>query len=258
MLERWRNAIGRLCPASHAGLESLSHYQVPQMTRRRRADIQIYRLKCNRGLPCDTCTKRSKSSLCKYANNANRNAPEFSKARDLKDRLSTLENLVSSVLSGDAVIQPGVPFESELTRECNRITASSDEQYDRSTKQSSTYSSSSGGEDALTPETPHIQEIGNGQVNYIDPSHWLSILDDIKEVREHLSISEPPTSVNGIGFDTDQVVSDASLLFGSDQKPRLDDILRSLPSQPKCDMLLSWYFNSRFMVLGEKEKFNII
>jgi hypothetical protein len=156
---------------------------------------------------------------------------------------------VSSFLSGDAVVQPGLLTESELSAHDN---ASSAEKYNTSTKQSPNLSSSSGGEDVLTPETPHIQETGTGQVNYVDPSHWLSILDDIKEVREHLSISDQPMSRNGTGFDLGRAVSDASFLFSSDQNPRLDEILRLLPSQPICDMLLSWYFNSRFMILGKK------
>ncbi|KAF2502981.1 hypothetical protein BU16DRAFT_546096 [Lophium mytilinum] len=196
------------------------------------------KLKCNRRLPCDTCMRRNRSSLCNYATNANRNKPEPSKGRDLKDRLNTLENLVSSFLSADAVIQPGLLNESELAIEDSGFVAPSAER------------SSSGGEDTLTPETPHIQQTGNGQVNYIDPSHWLSILDDIKEVREHLSISNQPISRNETDFDIDLAVSDASFLFNLDPNPSFDEILRSLPSQPICDMLLSWYFNSRFMVLG--------
>jgi hypothetical protein len=228
------------------------HFSLLRTSLRRRANIHICRLKCNRGLPCDACTKRGRPSLCNYATNANRNTPEPSKARDLKDRLSTLENLVSSVLSGEAVIQSGLLNEIELPEQSSGTIAPSAEQYNRSTKQSSTFSSSSGGEDALTPETPHIQEVGDGQVNYIDPSHWLSILDDIKEVREHLSISDQPIPRNGTSFDGDRVVSDASFLFSSDQNPSLREILKSLPSQPICDMLLSWYFNSRFMVLGKR------
>ena len=47
--------------------------------------------------------------------------------------------------------------------------------------------------DALTPESPHRQETTDGQVNYIDRGHWLSILDDIKEVREHLAVAPLPS-----------------------------------------------------------------
>jgi hypothetical protein len=216
--------------------------------------LHIYRLKCNRGLPCDACTRRDKSALCSYAPNANRNRHEPSKRRDIKDRLSTLENLVSSFLSDDTVVQPRFHAESMIATEEGGYTATTAEQYNRSIKQSSILSSSSGGEDALTPETPHMQETGNGQVNYIDPSHWQSILDDIKEVREHLSIPNQSLSRNETDFDADRMVKDASFLFGPAQNPTIDEILRSLPSQPICDMLVSWYFNSRFMVLGKIEE----
>ncbi|SPO01772.1 uncharacterized protein DNG_04445 [Cephalotrichum gorgonifer] len=108
------------------------------------------------------------------------------------------------------------------------------------------------GDDALTPETPHLQETFDGQVNYIDPSHWMSILEDIKEVREHLSGQVPtqPMSHHDTRFNLDHEVTDPSFLPNSVQDVSLDEILSSLPSQPICDMLLSWYFNSRYMVLG--------
>jgi hypothetical protein len=157
---------------------------------------------------------------------------------------------VSSFLSGDAVLQPGPLSESVPSIEDGEITSIPAEQYNRSVKQTSTLSSSSGGGDALTPEGPHLQETGDGQVNYIDPSHWLSILDDIKEVREHLSVSNQPLSQNEAGFNAG-AASDASFLFNPNQISSLDEILSSLPSQPICDMLLSWYFNSPFMVLGK-------
>lgn len=230
---------------------------VPRISRRRRAHIRTYRLKCNRGLPCDACKRRDKSSLCNYTANASRSKPGPSKPRDIKDRLNALENLVSSFLSGDAVIQPGLLSESEPTIEDGEIIASSAEHDNWSAKQGSALSSSDRAENVLTPEAPHLQETGDGQVNYIDPSHWLSILDDIKEVREHLSVSNQPISQNKTRFDMDHMVSDASFLFGSYHSSSLDDILSSLPSQPICDMLLSWYFNSRFMVLGKIKTSNV-
>lgn len=195
--------------------------------------------------------RRDKASLCNYAANASRTKPGPSKPRDLKDRLNTLENLVSSFLSGDAIIQPGLLPQGEPIAGDGEIMASLAEQYDRSTTQTSAPSSSSGGEDGLTPETPHLQETEAGQVNYIDPSHWLSILDDIKEVREHLSVSNQPIPQNETDFNVDHGISDASLLFSSTQNASLDEIISSLPSQPICDMLLSWYFNNRYMVLGK-------
>jgi hypothetical protein len=225
------------------------------MLRRRPAYKSICRLKCNRGLPCDTCTRRNKSSLCNYAANASRAKPSSSKPRDVRDRLNTLESLVSSFLSGDTVIQPGLLTGSEPATEDGQAIISPLEQYSIAipAKQSLALSSPSRGDIAFAPETPHLQETGDGQVNYIDPSHWLSILDDIKEVRDHLSVSNQPVSQNGAGFAAHGGVPDASFLFGSTQNSSLGEILSSLPSQPICDMLVSWYFNSSFMVLGKIE-----
>lgn len=213
---------------------------------------QGYRLKCNRGLPCDACARRGLSSHCSYAANASRNKPAPSKPRELKDRLNTLESLVSSFLSGDPAIRPEVPTPNDSATGRGEIVASSAGGENGSVKQGLALGGTGGGEDALTPETPHLQETVDGQVNYIDPGHWLSILDDIKEVREHLSLSSQPASQTEAGSGTNRGVPDAFIL-SSGEDPRLDEVLSSLPSQPTCDMLLSWYFNSRFMVLGKLE-----
>jgi hypothetical protein len=106
-------------------------------------------------------------------------------------------------------------------------------------------------EDALTPETPHLQETGDGQVNYIDPSHWQSILEDIKEVREHLTKSNQPLAQSDPGGGTDRVLADASYLFGSVPSVSFREILSSLPPQPICDKLVSWYFDLQIFVSGK-------
>ncbi|RFU32246.1 hypothetical protein B7463_g4090, partial [Scytalidium lignicola] len=207
-------------------------------------DSKFYpRLKCNRGSPCDTCLRRNKSSICQYAPNASRNKPGPSKSRNLKERLNNLENLVSSFLSSDTVIQP-------WTHDSETITPTT-QPVERSTKSPSIVNSPGRGEELLTPETPHLREAGDGQVNYIDPSHWLSILEDIQEVREHLSILDNPISQNEARFNNFGVQSDATFLFGSNPSVNLAEVLSSLPSQAICDMLLSRYFNSQFMILGK-------
>ena len=103
----------------------------------------------------------------------------------------------------------------------------------------------------LTPATPHLQESDDGQVNYIDPSHWQSILEDIREVREHLSPTQTVSSEHKTQRPNELQGSDASFLFGAEQDATLDEVLSFLPEQPICDMLLSWYFSTSFMTLGE-------
>ncbi|KAK8025003.1 hypothetical protein PG990_002826 [Apiospora arundinis] len=212
------------------------------------------KLKCNRNLPCDTCTKRGKSSICVYAPNASRNRPEHNKSRDMKDRLNALERLVSSFLAGEAPARTSPSAGSE-----NNSTSSEGISIPVHTPLSERHGpptapnigiSRSSKEPSLSPETPNLQETGDGQVNYIDPSHWLSILDDIKEVREHLSVPKQPTGHSAMSLDANHMTPDAISLSMPTQTLSLNDALSALPTRSTCDRLISWYFNGRFMVLG--------
>ncbi|CAI6091691.1 unnamed protein product [Clonostachys chloroleuca] len=207
------------------------------------------KLKCNRELPCDSCVKRNKSSLCHYASNANRTRPAPSgPQRELKERLHTLEAMVSSFLSGDAVIQTDRGRVNDSTR---RAPSASGALQNVTPSESNSSPGPAGGEaNALTPETPHMHETGDGQVHYIDRNHWLSILEDIKEVREHLSGSSHPSPYDGGSQEHDRIEPDASFLFGANPNVDISDILTSLPPQPVCDRLLSFYFSTRFLVGG--------
>lgn len=164
----------------------------------------------------------------------------------MKDRLNTLENLVSSFLSGDAVIQSGThaPEDAAANRQCDISSPSKQDNTDTSL-------SSPGVEVTLTPETPYVQETGDGQVNYIDPGHWRSILEDIKEVRDHLSEMDQPLSKLESDLGMKNIEQDASFLFSSNPNANLAEILTSLPPQSICDMLLSKYFNIRFLIPGK-------
>jgi hypothetical protein len=83
---------------------------------------------------------------------------------------------------------------------------------------------------------------------YVDPIHWISILGDIKEVRETLW-TEDAFSFNESTNDTTSH-TEISLAIGSENSSSIDDILMAIPARSICDMLVSHYFNSRYMVLG--------
>lgn len=91
----------------------------------------------------------------------------------------------------------------------------------------------------------HIQD---GQMSYVDSSHWLSILQDIKELRKELSLTETPIqeeqSIGGFNAQPG-----ADLVFGPLQSLTISEILQSLPPKAVCDNLLSYYFNFPFYVL---------
>ncbi|KAK8134466.1 hypothetical protein PG984_006478 [Apiospora sp. TS-2023a] len=212
------------------------------------------RLKCNRSLPCDTCTKRGKATACAYAPNASRARSEPNKPRDMKDRLNNLEKLVSSFLAGEApaLASPSATGGSSST---DNETIPTLVNTPRSERYSESIAADVGlsrpnGDATLSPETLNLQATGDGQVNYIDPSHWLSILDDIKEVREHLSVPNQPMAHSAMVLDSNHMVPDATFLSMPTQTLGLSGALSALPTRPTCDRLISWYFNSRFMVLG--------
>lgn len=181
--------------------------------------------------------------MCQYSPHANR-----SKAtnKPLKDRLQTLETVVSSFLAGDiAAPQPesqpvkSVPGGSENNQAANLANSSQR----RGTDNSDYYS--------LTPERPHVQETRDGQVNYIDRSHWQSILEDIKEVKDHLADWGGSPAQSLTSQQPDDVEHDASFLIGCGSNDNLAEILTSLPPQHICDRMLSGYFNSRFLIAGK-------
>lgn len=233
------------------------------------------RLKCSRTSPCESCVRRDKAVSCIYATNAVRNSSNINrtggasagrsrsvKPRDLKDRLSSLETLVSSFLAqSSSPTTAAVPLQG-----LSQVTSHEmDGSIDLTTEQLSrtTFSAEDQGYRTVSANEADNKgavstEVMLGSVKFIDPSHWLSILDDIKEVREHLagqedSDSTPDTLDNAPASTTPSGSSDPSILLASPPAhgtASLDEILTRLPAKSVCDMLLSWYFNSQFMVLG--------
>ncbi|KAI7970866.1 hypothetical protein EIK77_008046 [Talaromyces pinophilus] len=93
----------------------------------------------------------------------------------------------------------------------------------------------------MEPPTPRK---GRG---YIENTHWLSILDDIKEVREQLAQSDIMTSPEDSADINEeaQEEEEIDLVLGATQPlPTVQEIINSLPPRPICDMLLSQYFTS--------------
>jgi hypothetical protein len=103
----------------------------------------------------------------------------------------------------------------------------------------------------LPPELPHRHESGDGQVIYVDPSHWMAILDGIKEVREHLSTFDRPLLQDGVESRDHSPELEVSYFFGASPVVDIEEILTSLLPRQTCDSLVSQYFNSKFMALGK-------
>ncbi|KAL1970425.1 hypothetical protein VTN77DRAFT_5586 [Rasamsonia byssochlamydoides] len=183
---------------------------------------RIRKLKCNRGLPCDTCIKRKKQSSCEYASNANRNKPNTGRQSNLADRLQNLEKLVFQFLQNGVTLQQPDDYRKTNGNENPSVQMTSVER---------------------AMETRGSLHVQGDKTNYVDSSHWLSILDDIKDIREQLSLSNTHAVENEV--ENEQV----DLVFSPMPIPSIREILHSLPPRPVCDSLLSQYFNSRYMIL---------
>ncbi len=226
-----------------------------------RSSSRYYRSKCNRASPCDSCIKRNQPSSCQYALNVWRSEAGFPKKSNLTDRLKNLEALVSSFAAQDLVVQQRkrTNGDSAITdhqdaHALNAMSSEEPEQPSLTPKPGPNASNQSKSQKGLNPETPRIRQTPNGHVNYVDSSHWLSVLEDIREVREHLSVPGgflPQDMPSSSSASWEPELPEVSSVLGLDTSISLDEILTSLPPRPMCDRLLSHYFNSRFQVLGE-------
>lgn len=180
----------------------------------------------------------------------------MSKTGNLTERLRNLEALVSSFAAQELVIQQRRRTEGDKAANDHATsTASAEEPTVMPSPSSIAHpSSESVHQKGLNPETPRIRQTHDGHVNFVDSSHWLSVLEDIREVREHLSPTgsiPAPDVPKGSGASWDPEPPEVSSVLGLEASITLGDILTSLPPRPICDRLLSLYFNSRFQVLGE-------
>jgi hypothetical protein len=168
--------------------------------------------------------------------------------------LKKLESLVSSFAAQDLVVQQRTRPDGGNAMSDHSINTMPNEQPSLTPGPGLSDSIQSKLEKGLDPETPRIRQTHDGHVNYIDSSHWLSILEDIREVREHLSpeggfLQQNMARSNGVSLEPE--LPEVGSVLGLEASTSLDEILTSLPPRPICDRLLSHYFNTRFQVLGE-------
>lgn len=201
----------------------------------------MFRLRCNRRLPCDTCIRRGKADICQYAPNADRSKADAKRA-PVSVQLKRLEDMIANLTQSNG--GPSNHVDPELDHVTQHLV---------------------GGLPQTQPEPTSAVESDPGQQpSFIDSSHWLSILEDIKDIREQLSpgkSSEDDESGNG-GSSFPDTSSDAfsgfgaqSYNFGTDLglnrevTTTLKEVLSGLPPRNICDFWVSHYFGSKYMML---------
>lgn len=184
-------------------------------------------------MPCESCVKRGKADICRYAPNADRSRTDGKRA-PVTDRLKRLEELIATLAEeGGPVlqVQHSLPLVQELPAQA-------------------------------TPEgTPEKSPAAVSQTGYTDANHWSSILEDIRDIREQLApaqevqdsledSSPPSTGSAATGSGSKGAAAPGfDLGFGQTGPSTLQDVLAGLPPRQVCDFLVAHYFQARFTTL---------
>ncbi|KAF2716098.1 hypothetical protein K431DRAFT_279648 [Polychaeton citri CBS 116435] len=177
------------------------------------------KLKCNREVVCDQCSKRSRVSQCVYTEQGLRFNTARQNAASMRAKLDRLEKLFVH-LKGDSNSKVQLPdFFGQ---------AHHDE----------------GGAPCSSPclkVTSFSRPAGN--TYHISPSHWESIMDDIADVKAYFEMEDCLESLDSYeSFEPGGSASGIQPYFNVSVIPTKEDLLLLLPSKLDTDRLVgSWY-----------------
>ncbi|GKT44439.1 pyruvate carboxylase [Colletotrichum spaethianum] len=222
------------------------------------------KVRCDRQLPCKTCTNRGIGSSCTY-----KTAGPGKTKVSVGDRIQQLEERVRSLLrqqqqeqqtpqrpavSPDSLVRdslghslqasPGMPPQSVPTASL----ASVDEGTPRPAIKHASLSHSRDSANSPAPSDPgsmrlHSHDVG---VNYVGSVHWAAVLDSISELRDHYEEEEEARMLATSDHTHDRNPG-PRLLYQLVQATK-DDILKSIPARPVVDRMVARYFNAQGVV----------
>ncbi|KAK5117679.1 hypothetical protein LTR62_005102 [Meristemomyces frigidus] len=216
------------------------------------------KLKCNRGHPCDNCTKRGDTGACNYAIPGNRKKSSTNGVNatpdDMQNRIDRLEGLVLSLMTNGGS-QPGAVAAAQAaihqTSRSNSLSTGADLRLDPE------------GSDMIQEEPEVIQEEGdseveqvskqigimkmdNGRTVFASEAHWYAILGEISEVKQYF-ISHKEDYRQQMekvqAAKADESPGTAFLLSGPATKDKAG-LLAQFPKKVDADRLIARYFNA--------------
>ncbi|EXL42891.1 hypothetical protein FOCG_14459 [Fusarium oxysporum f. sp. radicis-lycopersici 26381] len=196
------------------------------------------KLKCNRSLPCDSCIKRNKQTLCHYASNADRHDKRGEKNESVADRLKNLESLIATV----AQKSQKKDSLSALSLNENSLQKEYQTPSPRNAQPSQNF---------ISEAFAHSDDnIASGLVGQVDSSHWSSILENIRAIRDELPAASPQTStLSSVTLNNEASTSEADFDMGSPDGLSIEHILSALPPRQVCDTLISVFFLSHYTMM---------
>ncbi|KXL47363.1 hypothetical protein M433DRAFT_82246 [Acidomyces richmondensis BFW] len=218
------------------------------------------KLKCNRGHPCDNCTKRGDTQSCNYATPGNRKKGGSANGGnaspdEMQNRIDRLEGLVLSLMTnggsqGRGATTAAAQAAIDASRS-NSLSTGSDLRLDPE------------GADMIREEKPQgqgeedseveqvskqigIMKMDNGRTVFASDSHWYAILGEISEVKNYFAAHKEDYKQHMQKVQAakaDESPGTAFLLHSPPAKDKAE-ILAAFPSKADADRLIARYFNA--------------
>lgn len=94
------------------------------------------------------------------------------------------------------------------------------------------------------------ENAASGLVGQVDSSHWSSILDNIRAIRDELPAASPQAStLSSVTLNNGASASEADFDMGSPDGVTIERILSDLPPRQVCDTLVSVFFLSHYTMM---------
>ena len=213
------------------------------------------KLKCNRGHPCDNCTKRGDVSACNYANPTVRrrtaNAGANQTPDDMQNRIDRLEGLVLSLMTSGP--QPSGTAAAQAAIHSSRSTSLStgsdlrlDVEGSDLIKEECEGQAEDDSEVELVSRGIGIMKVDNGRQIFASNEHWYAILGEIGEVKNYFNSHKEDYKQHMEKVLAAKAADSPGVAFLLQGAPLLDksELLASFPAKTDSDRLIARYFNA--------------
>ena len=147
-------------------------------------DADYGRLKCNRGHPCDNCTKRGDTGSCTYATPGSRKKSSSSTGSatspdDMQNRIDRLEGLVLSLMTNGA--QSAGPAAAHAAIANSMSNGSADHPFDLVNGPESIKEEDEGEESEVeqVAKSIGVMKVDNNRAIFASEAHWYAILGEV-------------------------------------------------------------------------------
>ncbi|KAF2397555.1 hypothetical protein EJ06DRAFT_533158 [Trichodelitschia bisporula] len=215
------------------------------------------KLRCNRGHPCDNCTKRGDLDSCTYASPGQRKkgSPSSNSSGtpdEMQNRIDRLESLVLSLMTNGSQSTGRTAANAAL--DCVRTSSSisgSSSNYPldvESIKEEIDSPETEGDEMDHVAKAIGFMKVDNNRNIFASEAHWYSILAEIVEVKayfsEHKKQYEEQYSRMVERANERHSSFGTGLFFGVDRPTSAEEIRAAFPPKATTDKLIARFFNT--------------